>query len=1068
MVHSHGHLLTTRCLAVAFGAAILAGATAAAAAPLDVPALADITIDGESADWGDAGLRVDLLAPNRPQRQALSDLDGRVRLGWDQRGVLLLAEVTDDEIVEAESQGSLWAGDGMELFLAASIGAADLVQYAVAPGASEDYPDARWYLHDWRQKARLKQLAGDPEFAGARTATGYIVEGLVPWAPLDIGPALGLTVAFQFYINDRDEQGFERLLFFPGENAHMGADPYRELRLAAGPGPALRLIERVTLPASETGLVRVDVEVRCDAPVQSFTLGSGTTTLTPVSRDTLGSVHGLEFRMPAAHLERLAAGLELRADGDLMGPVSIGPAYLKAGELLSRGKRIAQDLSRGRLPHSKRRAAALVLAWSDLLAQTAIDQGDRDLGEVTKRSQNVEVCSRRLEQALADYEAAGDVISQRRGGFLTAYISTADQSGQIYSLYVPPHYSPDRAWPLHVHMHGYGGTYGGPVSPDPAPDHLMAFVDGRGQTGYMGLGERDVLDVIADVRQHYHVDENRIYARGGSMGGRGTWSVTTRNPDLFAAALPDYGWADELFIRNLGNTPVWNFHDDTDWSVAVDHSRATVEQLREWGYPIIHTEATGGGHSPAEFKLQDEREAWLAQQVRDPYPRRVRHGAWTPYKGSAFWLEIVAFSDPNVPATVDARVEAGNQLFLTTRNVQVLRVELADALFDTSAPLWILGKGDPRTVDGPLPAQVYVMPETDTGVQVSVQDPNPQRRYRPYIAGGLNYIWASGEPFVIVRPTQGADAALLESRAAICAFLSRETGSGYWEQMPIGQIRIVDDVDVDEAMMAANNLVLVGPASANAALGRLMDHLPVQEREDELILLGKRLSFTGRMYNLFYYNPLAPQRYVGVISSAEVDSLQPRMAVDFLHHEGALGFHLKEITPEPRELRRVRWDAQWQPQIETGDEQPLPGRLSREADWAQAFARAACTATGSEFFFGYLPEDPASHAWDHEVTTWGDVRCDLDRPQDFYRATLTGAELTDLARAAADSLEGTGFVPPLDPAGIKPTAIYRICMPSQMSWSLAGDLHRNLPGIEWARTDALWRHFARQQRGDGE
>jgi hypothetical protein len=352
-------------------------------------------------------------------------------------------------------------------------------------------------------------------------------------------------------------------------------------------------------------------------------------------------------------------------------------------------------------------------------------------------------------------------------------------------------------------------------------------------------------------------------------------------------------------------------------------------------------------------------------------------------------------------------------------------------------------------------------------VQVRLADPRPARPYQPYIAGGVNHIWSSGEPFVIVRPTQGDDEALLAHRAELCEFLSRETGSDYWEQMPVGGIPVVDDVELTDRMMHRHNLILVGPATANAALRRLMRELPVRERGDSLIVGEERLGFEGRLYTLFHYNPEAPQHYLAVLSSPEVEGLEPRMATDLINHEGAFGFHLKEVTPLHRELRRLRWDAQWRPQVEVGDEEPIPERLARSMEWERAFAQAARAATGSQYFLGHVGDDPEARLWDHTVTTWGDQRADLDRPMDFYRSRMTGAELLDLARALRDSLDWAGLEPPIGEGAIQPQATYYVCMPTWMPWDLAGQLHRNLPDVEWAHTETMWQHFERQQRGEG-
>ena len=174
----------------------------------------------------------------------------------------------------------------------------------------------------------------------------------------------------------------------------------------------------------------------------------------------------------------------------------------------------------------------------------------------------------------------------------------------------------------------------------------------------------------------------------------------------------------------------------------------------------------------------------------------------------------------------------------------------------------------------------------------------------------------------------------------------------------------------------------------------------------------------------------------------------------------------REIAPEPRQLRWVRWDHDWLPQTEAGDAISLPARLAHATDWTRAFARAARAATGSEYFLTYLPEDPGEYAWGPPLTRWADVRAELDRPTDLYRATLTGAELEALAQTVEDSLEGAAFMPAVDRDVVRSSSMYRVCMPAWLVWDVAGRLHRNLPHVEWARTDELWLHFERQQRGN--
>ena len=43
------------------------------------------------------------------------------------------------------------------------------------------------------------------------------------------------------------------------------------------------------------------------------------------------------------------------------------------------------------------------------------------------------------------------------------------------------------------------------------------------------------------AKEKFNIDEDRIYLKGESMGGGGTWYVGTRHPDIFAAIAPVYG-----------------------------------------------------------------------------------------------------------------------------------------------------------------------------------------------------------------------------------------------------------------------------------------------------------------------------------------------------------------------------------------------------------------------------------------------------------------------------------------------------------------------------------------------
>src|SRR5689334_4690639 len=67
----------------------------------DVPRLDKITIDGDAADWNDAGFRIDAFAPADGHVVPPADFDATCRVAWNGQGLLVLVRVADDDLRES-------------------------------------------------------------------------------------------------------------------------------------------------------------------------------------------------------------------------------------------------------------------------------------------------------------------------------------------------------------------------------------------------------------------------------------------------------------------------------------------------------------------------------------------------------------------------------------------------------------------------------------------------------------------------------------------------------------------------------------------------------------------------------------------------------------------------------------------------------------------------------------------------------------------------------------------------------------------------------------------------------
>jgi len=205
----------------------------------EIPKL-DVTVDGKTDDWGEKGLRIlSLTAPGGKMR-APENFDPSFQIGWNDAGLLLLAHVKDDAVVESPNASQLWLGDSLEIFVTTRLGSDEAYQLIVAPGADPSHPKPRSRFYDQRRAARSQPLAA--QVVGQKTDDGYLVELLLPWSNLKIQPAEGLEIGVQAFVNDRDkETGTKapfRVVWHPGEHPFSSRNPhaYHTLRLSAKAG----------------------------------------------------------------------------------------------------------------------------------------------------------------------------------------------------------------------------------------------------------------------------------------------------------------------------------------------------------------------------------------------------------------------------------------------------------------------------------------------------------------------------------------------------------------------------------------------------------------------------------------------------------------------------------------------------------------------------------------------------------------------------------------------------------------------------------------------------------------
>jgi predicted peptidase len=550
-----------------------------------------------------------------------------------------------------------------------------------------------------------------------------------------------------------------------------------------------------------------------------------------------------------------------------------------------------------------------------------------------------------MEHAEIRLEQQGKTDARvRAGGFMRiAYRDEVDGTPQYARAYLPAGYDPGQKWPLVLQLHGYN-----PANPvyvrwwsidSRHPDLDTEFADhrqvifiephGRGNTQYRGLGDNDVMRVIAEAKRLFNVDDSRVYLTGESMGGAGVWNVGTRHPDTFAAIAPVFGGVDyhsqmseeqlgaltsaDRFLQERGsnwvraeglnNTPIYIRHGDSDQAVSVEWTRWGVKLLQRWGYDVRYHEYPGRGHETLQTSSSNPNAIipWLLEHTREGAPRQVRIRTPELRHASSWWVEVKQTASPMEFADVDAEVIDRNVIRLDTRTVLEIVLTPGAALIDPDRPVRVIWNGSAREL-------------TPVGGAMRLADP----AYRPAalvktaaLPGTLQDFTAT--PFAVVIGTSARDPAMVQAlREKADAFIEQWRS---WQKYPP---RVFTDTEITAADIGKYSLVLFGGAAENRVAAAFGSKLPLRLAKDSVIIDGHPFPAPAATVQMIYPNPRNAQRYVWVIAATASDALfvadmppENLPAWDFVIQDGHLPAHGQVATPTQTAIASGYFDDHW-------------------------------------------------------------------------------------------------------------------------------------------------------------
>jgi predicted peptidase len=194
-----------------------------------------------------------------------------------------------------------------------------------------------------------------------------------------------------------------------------------------------------------------------------------------------------------------------------------------------------------------------------------------------------------------------------------------------YLLYLPKDYDSQESWALVLFLHGAGERgddlelakkHGPPKLISEGKDFPFIVVSPQCPKDRW-WEPIELVALLDEIGKKYHVDEDRIYLTGLSMGGFGTWRLAAYAPDRFAAIAPICGGGETSWAKYIAPLPVWAFHGAKDKGVPLERSEKMVEAIKKVGgnpnltvYPEAeHDSWTETYNNPEFYK-------WLLEQRR--------------------------------------------------------------------------------------------------------------------------------------------------------------------------------------------------------------------------------------------------------------------------------------------------------------------------------------------------------------------------------------------------------------------------------------------------------------------
>ncbi|HEX4588543.1 MAG TPA: prolyl oligopeptidase family serine peptidase, partial [Gemmataceae bacterium] len=510
-------------------------------------------------------------------------------------------------------------------------------------------------------------------------------------------------------------------------------------------------------------------------------------------------------------------------------------------------------------------------------------------------------------QERAKQLAAGDPKWTKQTGLVVrGYRSKIDGSVQPFGLVVPASWSPTapHKFRLDLWWHGRGEkltelsfiqqreTQKGEFTP---PDTIVLHPYGRYCNANKFAGEVDTFEATAEVKKHYRIDEDRIVARGFSMGGAACWQFATHFPSVWCAANPGAGFAETAdFLKVFQNEKVqpteweqklWRWYDATDYagnlfnlptvaySGEIDKQKQAADMMakamKAEGLELTHLIGPGTAHKyhPETKKEVAAKIDALAAKGRPDLPEEVRFTTYTLRYPQSYWVRVNEVGRHWEKVHVDAKIDGLGKNSSAHRYPISIKTQNVVSLSLVFSSKWnpLMGLEPSVELDGQTlsmsqqnavgPGVRHFRKKGDKWEEADSPLESGQFK-KPGLQGPIDDTFM--DRFLMVRPTG------MPLNEKVGAWTKGEMAHAIkaWRDQFRGEAPVKDDTAVTDADIRDSNLILWGDPSSNKVLAKIAGKLPIPWDQTGVRFGPKIWNGENHVVLMIYPNPLNPNKYV--------------------------------------------------------------------------------------------------------------------------------------------------------------------------------------------------------------